>query len=103
MRDMDKEVRDLHQKTTQTRYAFLQAELETCFTAIDMAKYEISVGNIDVAEREVSFVEDGIRTLRRFLTDMPPEEQRKIENRAGILQAMLDEIKAKLNRQSSDT
>lgn len=98
MRDVNKDIRELLEKTAETRQQFLQAELETCFTAVDMAKYELSVGNFDVAEREVSYVEHGIRTLRRFLSEMPLEQRRQIEARVADLQHSLELVKSKLGR-----
>lgn len=69
MGTIDKEIRELREKTGRTRYQFLRAELQTCFTALEMGRYELSVGNATVAEREVAAVETGIRAIQRFLPE----------------------------------
>src|SRR2546427_12891483 len=69
MGTIDKDIRELREKTGRTRYQFLRAELQTCFTALEMGRYELSVGNATVAEREVAAVETGIRAIQRFLPE----------------------------------
>ena len=36
MGNIDKDIRELREKTGRTRYQFLRAELQTCFTALEM-------------------------------------------------------------------
>jgi hypothetical protein len=96
MGELDKEMSDLLEKTRRTRYQFLKAELQTCFTALDMAKYELSIGNVDVVEKEVRFVEEGVRTIKRFLGETSLEQGREIDARLANLQGSLDLVKAKL-------
>src|SRR5215471_11784451 len=99
MGNLDKEIKDLLDRTAQTRYEFLNAELQTCFTALDMAKHEISARNFEVAKKEIASVEAGARTLQRFLPDVPAQQRVEIENKAANLQALLAALKVQLNEQ----
>jgi len=96
MRDIDDEVRDLLNRTARTRYQFLQVELQTCFTALDFAKHELSVGNRHIVEMEIGVIERGIHTIRRFLGETSAEQRRTIEQRMQTLQTDLDPLKAKV-------
>jgi hypothetical protein len=96
MRDLKKEMTDLLEKTRRTRYQFLQAELQTCFTAVDMGNYELSLGNVDVTKWEVNIVEEGVRTIQRFLGETSLEQRKAIESRLADLQCSLDLLKTKL-------
>ena len=100
MRDIDKDIRELREKTGRTRYQFLMAELQTCFTALEMGKYELSVGNTTVAEREVASVEKGIRAIQRFLPEVSAEQRTEVETKLAELNEILDSLKAELNEQS---
>lgn len=94
---MDEEIRRLSENTARTRYQFLTVELQTCFTAIDLAQFELSVGNAAIAEREVAAVEEGIRVLQRFLPDVSGKPREELEARLAELQSMLDSLKADLS------
>ena len=100
MGDIDKDIRELREKTGRTRYQFLRAELQTCFTALEIGKYEHSVGNVIVAEREVAAVEKGIRAIQRFLPEVSAEQRREVETKLLELNEILDPLKAELNEQS---
>ena len=100
MGDIDKDIRELREKTGRTRYQFLRAELQTCFTALGIGKYELSVGNATVAEREVAAVEKGIRAIQRFLPEVSAEQRREVETKLAELNEILDPLKAELNEQS---
>jgi hypothetical protein len=96
-RDMDEEIRKLIEQHRRTRLQFLKAELETCFTALEIAKYELSMGNTTVAQREVAFIDKGIRALQRFLPDLPDsKEKANIKAKLAKLQASLKPVQAEV-------
>ena len=93
---MDEEISELRRKIARTRYEFVKTELDTCFTAADMGQFELRAGNIPVAEREVAFVESGIRVIGRFVVELPEEQRTAMEARLVELQAILASLKAEL-------
>lgn len=94
VRNIDEEIKEILEQSLRTRYQFLRAELETCFTALDMARYELSVGNMAITLREIASVKAGIQALERFLPDIPAGQQKAIiETRLTKLQAGLDSLK----------
>lgn len=94
MDELAKEIRELRERTARTRYAFLRAEFETCSTALEMAKYELSVGNVATAGREVACVDAGLLTIRRFLSQIPADQ--KLETKLAELQAVLELLRAQV-------
>ncbi len=94
------DIRELYDKIARTRYQFLRTELRTCITALEMAKYELSVGNSPVAEREVVAIEKGIRTIQRFLPEVSAEQRTELQARLADVKAMLDSLKVELNTPS---
>jgi len=97
MGNMDKDIRELREKTGRTRYQFLRVELQTCFTALEVGKYELSVGNATVAEWEVAAVEKGIRAIQRFLPEVSAEQRREVETKLLEINEILDPLKAELD------
>lgn len=93
---MDEEIRELHNQTVRTRYQFLKTELDTCFTAAEMGKFELSAGNTAVAGREVAAVENGVRVIQRFVSGLPAEQRAAVEAGLAELRAMLASLKAGL-------
>jgi hypothetical protein len=98
---MDEEIGELRRKIARTRYEFVKTELETCFTAAEMGTFELRAGNVPVAEREVAFVESGIRVIRRFAVELPEEQRTAMEARLVGLQAMLASLKAELLKRAA--
>ena len=98
--NIDKDIRELREKTGRTRYQFLRAELQTCFTALEIGQYQLSVGNATVAEREVAAVEKGIRAIQRFLPEVSAEQRREVETKLAELNEILDPLKGELNERS---
>jgi len=94
---MDEEIRRLFEQTGRTRYQFLTVELQTCFTAIDLANFELSLRNRAVAEREVLAVEEGIRVIQRFLPEVSGEPRTEVEAGLAKLQSQLASLKAELS------
>lgn len=105
MKRLDKEIRELTEKTEYTRYQFLQAELNTCVTALDMATYELSIGNLLIAKREADSVQKGIQTIERFLPETSGERRTQLEGQLASLksafQALLQELSGSIADEKS--
>ena len=90
MPDLDAEMKDLAQRTAQVREQFIRVDLETCFTALEMAKIEMAAGNTPVVMRELAVVGKGIATVERFLTGATAETRPELEARLAELKAAMD-------------
>jgi hypothetical protein len=93
---MQEEIARLREQTERTRYQFLTVEVETCHTAIDIANFELSVGNAAVAVKEVQTVEEGIRVIHRFLAEISGDHRSAIEAKLATLQSRLVALKSAL-------
>jgi hypothetical protein len=89
MSDLERQIRELAEKTAQLRYQFLLAECQTCFTALDVAQFELSVGGITIAKREIAAVEKGLCTIERFLPEISVEQRQELEEKLAELKAVL--------------
>ena len=96
----DEEIRELRDKIAGTRYQFLRTHMQTCITALEMANYELSIGNTSVAKGEVAAVEKGIHTIRRFLPEVTGEQKTELQARLADVNARLDSLKAELTTPS---
>jgi hypothetical protein len=94
MGDLERDIQELHEKTARTRYDFLKAEIQTCFTAAEMGELQLSEGNVETAQREVAFVEKGIYTIERFLPGVSRELQRGLADSLIQLRAKLDSLRS---------
>jgi len=83
-------MKELAQRTAEIREQFLRVELETCLTALDMAKFEIAAGNTPVVMRELAVVRKGIATVERFLPGATAEARPELEARLAELKAAVD-------------
>jgi len=83
-------MKELAQRTAEIREQFLRVELETCFTALDMAKFEMAAGNTHVVMRELAVVGKGIATVERFLPGATAEARPELKVRLAELKAALD-------------
>jgi len=94
MSDFENEIRALRERTESNRRQFLRAELQTCFIALDRARFELSQGNIDEAEKEFEIVSRGKQVIERFLSkaagQMPEIEQKRAELRMSLLSLRAD-------------
>ena len=97
MRSEDDEIGELYETAARARYQFIRVELQTCLTALEMADFELSIGNSAVAEREVACAEKGIGTARRFLPEVSAEQRTELEAKLAELHAILDAVKARLS------
>jgi len=97
MTQLDREIRELTEATESTRYRFLEAVLATCLTALEMARFELSVGNTALAKKELEAVEKGILPVERLLPethqDHRPRLESKLRNLKEVFHALQLELK----------
>lgn len=91
---MDEEIKKLRGQTERTRRQFLNAEIQTCVTALEMGEYELSVGNLPVVEREIAAAAKGLETMQRYLLVVSPREKEELEARLAALSAAIRWLKA---------
>lgn len=97
MDDFGTQFAELRARTQETRYRFLRAELLTCFTALDFGCMEWDLGSRDIAEMEISTIEKGYETIRRFLPGLDSLQRRnEIEIELADLRGTLDDFRLKL-------
>ena len=95
-RGVQREIEQLFEKTARTRYEFLKAGMQACFTALEMAQYELSVGHVDGVRKEIAFVRRGIATLRRFLSEASSEQRSEVAAGMARLQGLLTALNTEL-------
>ena len=86
----------LKEENIRLRQQFLEAELMTCFTMLEMAEYELSVRNHSGAARQIATAEKGMAALERFVSDQPFEMQREIDRKTIELRAKTERLKDRL-------
>lgn len=88
MSDFENEIRALKERTESNRREFLRAELQTCFVALERARFELSLGNSREADKEFEIACRGMRVIERFLGEaagpMPEIEPKLAELRALV-------------------
>jgi uncharacterized protein (DUF2164 family) len=92
MRDIRREIQELLEKTAEVRFNFIQAELQTCFTCIEMAEYELSTGNREFAQRELALAAGGIREVERYAPTISAEARAVIEEKLRKCKAALEAL-----------
>ena len=100
MGDLRRDIQELHEKTARTRYDFLKAEMQTCLTAAEMGEFQLSKGNVEIAQKEAAIVEKGIFTIERFLPGVSQELQSGLAEGLTKLRAKLELLKSALTRQA---
>jgi hypothetical protein len=100
MNDLEKDIRELFEKTTRTRYQFLLTDLQTCFTGLEMIKFHLSHGNIQVVKKEIASVEKGISAMQRLVPSLGPEQRLTIETKLTDLIDQFERLKAELTSDS---
>lgn len=94
--DRDREFAKLRETDERVRRQFLQAELDTCRTTVQMGEFELSSGNVPIAEKEVASAEKAVRTIERFLPGVREEHRAGLRARLQKIESRLDDLKAKL-------
>ena len=88
MSDLEKDIRDLREKTNYSRRQFLATDLQTCFIAIERAHLELSLGNTHEARKEFVVASKGADVIERFL--------RKAAGEMADLEAKLVDLRSAL-------
>jgi hypothetical protein len=92
MSDLAAQIAILQEKTENTRYNFLLAEIQTCAIALDMARFEYERRNFAYADREVESAMKGIATIERFLPQARHEHQVELRQKVAGLKATLESV-----------
>jgi hypothetical protein len=92
MSDLAAQVATLLEKTEQTRIDFLEAEVQTCSIAIDMARFEYERGDIAFAGSEVESAAKGIAVIEKFLPQVREERQVKLRKKLVWLKTALESV-----------
>ncbi len=77
-----------------TRFRFIRTDLDTCSTALDIGFLHRSLGNIEIALKEVDMVSRGIETIEHFLAGMPPEQKTGLEEALREIKSRHEALKA---------
>jgi|HubBroStandDraft_1064217.scaffolds.fasta_scaffold227634_1 hypothetical protein len=96
MGNLDKEIKQLYERTARTRYEFLKNEVQSCRTALDMAEFQLSTTNRAGAESEAAYVTKGVAVLHRFLPLASTDHQLEIGRKLAEIEAALVSLKARL-------
>lgn len=99
--DLAEQVRELTEMTARIRREFIWAELNTCFASMEMAKFEVSIGNLAVASREISATEKGIQVVERFLEDLTDEDRVPVTGKLNELKSGLESVKREFEQLNS--
>jgi hypothetical protein len=99
--DYERDIVQLREATSRTRLQFLQTEVQACLTGLDIAKFSLSVGSMDVVQREISMLEKGIGTIEHFLPQLPPEQRTELDAALVELKRLFAELKSQVESASS--
>ena len=97
MSEFEDEIRALREKTESNRRQFLRAEVQTCFIALDRARFELSLGNIEEAEKELKTVNRGKQVIESF-TSGRAGQMPEIEPKLAELGKALASLRSELDR-----
>jgi len=79
MADLTHQFTELQLKTARIRQDFLLALLQNTFTALEMADFELSIGNIEVVEKELVHTQKACSAIERFVAGLKPEQRSNID------------------------
>lgn len=96
MSDLEKEGRDLRERTAHLRRQFLGAELQTCWIAVERAQFELKLGDTHEAQKEWAVAERGAQVIQRFLGD-GPERLEEIEAKLAELREAVRALRSELD------
>lgn len=96
MSDLERQIRELAEATAQIRYQFVVAEVQTCFTSLEMARFELSIGNRTVAKREIAAAEKGVQVIERFIGELSPDQQREMGQKLTELKAAIEQLREEI-------
>jgi hypothetical protein len=93
---MDDKIRELLERSAHNRRQLIKVSLQSCATALEIADFQLSVGNAREARKEVAFVEKGVRTIQHFLAGATPAQRTEVEASLAELAKALEQLKARL-------
>jgi hypothetical protein len=100
MENLDKEIQELRERTTQNRRQFLETDVQTCFIAIEKAELELALGNSHEARKELAVASHGSDVIARFLREAKPPET-DLNARLADLRTSLDSLRQKIQHGSA--
>src|SRR5690349_4623520 len=100
MENLESEIQELRERTKQNRRQFLQTDMQTCFTAIERAELELSLGNSLEARKEMVMASRAADIIERFLREAQPPEA-DLEAQLVDLRASLDSLRQKIDNGSA--
>lgn len=92
MSDVPDRIKALSAETEQTRFEFLQSDVDICFTFIEVAQTELGLGDRDSAAQALERAQTGLDAIERLLPDLQragdrEEIERKMERLRGAIAA----------------
>ncbi len=75
---------------------FMMAEVDTCSIALDSARLELSLGQVDAVRHRLGIAAQGIETLERFLPLIPADDRPNLTTQISALRNRLDALHAQL-------
>jgi hypothetical protein len=99
MSDLGDEIQSLREKTRENRREFLRVDVQTCFIAIDRARFEMSLGNSHEVRKEIAMTERGVEVIEHFLAEAPGELV-EVQAKLAELKAALEALKRDFGRSS---
>ena len=97
MNDTESQAKQVIADSNANRKKFLQAEIDTCWLALDFATLQLQMGYVEFGQREVRVIEAACQTVLRFLPDIEDAETRaKFTDDIEQVSARLENLKRKL-------
>lgn len=81
-------VKKLRDDALRTRKEFLAIDIGVCRTALEMAEFEFSVGNTDLARNELQSARKGASVIEELLGGVPPAQRGGLETEIAALKKM---------------
>ena len=100
MNYLDNEISALREKTNQNRRQFLETDLQSCFIAIEKARFELSLGNTHEAQKELAVAGRGADIIEQLLRK-GAGDMADIEAKLAKLRSSLESLRAELDSSTS--
>src|SRR5204863_9138674 len=97
MGDLEDQIRTLRAETDANRAAFLRTDLQTCFIALDRARFELALGNRDEAEKEFVLVSRGAEVIAKFLEEAA-DQQAELAPELAALRTSLASLRLEIDQ-----
>ena len=89
------EIADLREQVQHNRRELIRTELQTCFIALDRARFELSLGESYEARKEYSIVCHAMQTIERFLRQAS-SDMTEVESQLAELKASVESLRIEL-------